>query len=60
MSSRQQIDSVIDDDDEFWYVFVDDLFFLSQANLFLPTAPCASRNSICPTKTSNPVLVDTR
>ena len=59
MSSRQQIDSVIDDDDEFWYVEVSGL----SARFRLLTrieAPFVLKNSISQTRTSSLVPVDTR
>lgn len=43
MSSRQQIDSVIDDDDEFWYVWRDisriKLLFFNQLTLMVSSSP---------------------
>lgn len=55
MSSRQQIDSVIDDDDEFWYeiILLDDY---ATWKLTYSLAPFVSKSLIFPTRTSNHVL----
>lgn len=66
MSSRELIDSVIDDDDEFWYACVGysgAVVVASSADFFLFfffLAPFALKSSICQTKTSNPVPVGIR
>lgn len=58
MSSLSLIDSVIDDDDEFWCVNTQ----LTPRDLCTdhPTAPCALKSSTFPIRTSNPAHVATR
>lgn len=59
MSSRQQIDSVIDDDDEFWYVY-EPLKRRTCQTTNPPQVPSVSKSSTCRTRTSGHVPVDIR